>query len=231
MTLRSQGDLSGTVARSARTGKVERRTPRCPIRQRGTEQISEGYGATVSGPGNSRCVLLAGSSGTGEGAICRVGYSAMAAAWGHPAAAIDLDTIYQAVDPRGELAYSDSRNAMVLEQAAAWARSLVDHGWSTVIVTGNSIFDPYDTAPFVAALGDELAVHHVTLQVREEVVLARTAGQPDRDPVGLVADLRPESRLRHPGTVLLDSSDLDVPATLDALVRLVIDGAGLLNRT
>lgn len=187
------------------------------------------YGATMSDrPAKPLCVLLAGSSGTGKTAICRVGHSAMAAAWGHPAAAIDLDTVYQAIDPLWELTYSDGRNAMVLEQAAEWVRSLVEHGWVTVIVTGNSIFDPHDTAPFVAAMGDDMALHHVTLRVREDVVLARCARQPDRDPAQLVADLRPESRLQHPGTAFLDSSDLDVHASLQALVRLVNNGSGLI---
>jgi len=190
-----------------------------------------GYGATVSSrPAVPRCVLLAGTSGSGKTTLCRLGHAAMMTAWGHPAAAIDLDTIYQAIDPRWELEYDDDRNAMVMEQAVTWTRSLVEHGWRTVILTGNSIFDPHDTAPVVAALGHEIAVHHVTLLVREEVILARCAGQPDRDPAHLVADLRPASRLQHPGTALLDSSDLDAPATLDALVRMVVRGAGLLRQ-
>ncbi|GAA3691720.1 hypothetical protein GCM10022204_03770 [Microlunatus aurantiacus] len=154
----------------------------------------------------------------------------MLAAWGHPAAAVDLDSLYGAVDPLWELPYSDERNAMVLDQAVAWVRSLVQHGWRTVIVTGNSVFDPRDTAPVVAALGD-MSVHHVTLQVREDVILARCAAQPDRDPVALAADLRPANRLRHPGTALLESSDLDVDETLHALVSLVDRGAGLLGTT
>jgi energy-coupling factor transporter ATP-binding protein EcfA2 len=177
-----------------------------------------------------RCILLAGTSGSGKTTLCRLGHAAMQSAWGHPAAAIDLDTLYQAIDPLWELEYSDARNAMVMEQAVAWTRSLVAHGWRTVILTGNSIFDPHDTAPVVAALGHDLAVHHVTLLVREDVILARCAGQPDRDPAHLVADLRPASRLQHPGTALLDSSDLDPHATLEALVRLVVSGAGLLAR-
>ncbi len=175
-----------------------------------------------------RCILLAGTSGSGKTTLCRLGHAAMQSAWGHPAAAIDLDSLYQAIDPLWELEYSDARNAMVMEQAVAWTRSLVAHGWRTVILTGNSIFDPHDTAPVVAALGRDLAVHHVTLLVREDVILARCAGQPDRDPAHLVADLRPTSRLQHPGTALLDSSDLDPHATLEALVRLVVSGAGLL---
>jgi energy-coupling factor transporter ATP-binding protein EcfA2 len=171
---------------------------------------------------------LAGSSGSGKTTLCRLGHTVMRAAWGHPAAAIDLDTLYQAIDPLWELEYSDDRNAMVLEQAVAWTRSLVEHGWRTVILTGNSIFDPHDTAPVIATLGHDLAVHHVTLLAREDVLLARCAGQPDRDPAHLVADLRPERRLRHPGTAVLDSSDLGVRATLDELVRLVASGAGLM---
>lgn len=177
-----------------------------------------------------RCILLAGTSGSGKTTLCRVGHAAMVTAWGHPAAAIDLDTLYQAIDPLWELEYSDDRNAMVMEQAVAWTRSLVEHGWRTVILTGNSIFDPHDTAPVVTALGQDMAVHHVTLLVREEVILARCAGQPHRDPAHLVADLRPASRLQHPGTALLDSSDLGVGATLAALVRVVDRGSGLLRQ-
>lgn len=178
-----------------------------------------------NGPAGPRCVLLAGSAGAGKTTLCRAGHAAMLAAWGHPAAAIDLDALYAAVDPLWELPYSDERNAMVLDQAVAWVRSLTDHGWRTVLVAGNSLFDPRDTTPVVAALGD-LSVHHVTLRVREDVVLGRCAGQPDRDPAALVADLRPANRLQHPGTAVLDSSDLDVGATLRALVRLVDSGAG-----
>ena len=43
----------------------------------------------------------------------------MIAAWGHPVAAIDLDTLDPAIDPLWELEYSDDRNAMVMEQAVA----------------------------------------------------------------------------------------------------------------
>ncbi len=173
-------------------------------------------------------MLLSGSAGSGKTTLCRVGHAGMLAAWGHPAAAIDVDVLYGAVDPLWELPYSDERNAMVLDQAVAWVRSLVDHGWRTVLLTGNSLFDPRDTQPVVSALGD-LAVHHVTLRVREDVLIRRCAGQPDRDPAALVADGRPVNRLRHPGTALLDSSDLDVGATLRVLVDLVDGGAGLLT--
>jgi hypothetical protein len=213
-------------ARSSRVPSIGHRST-CP----GATDVVSGYGAGVSSrPAVPRCVLLAGSSGSGKTRLCRVGHTTMLAAWGHPAAAIDLDTVYQAIDPLWELTYSDARNAMVLDQAVAWVRSLVEHDWRTVIVSGNSIFDPRDTAPAVAALGQDIAVHHVTLRVREDVILARCAGQPGRDPERLIGDLRPESRLQHPGTALLDSSDLDVRATLDALVRIVERGSGLLRQ-
>ena len=183
---------------------------------------------TAASPG-PRCVLLAGSSGTGKSTLCRLGHSQMLAAWGHPAAVIDVDHLYQAVDARWELAYTDERNAMVLGQAACWVRSLIGHGWLTVVVTGNSVFDPWDTAPFIAELPPELSVHHLTLRVREEVLLARCAGEPRRDPTALLNDLRPEGRLRHPGTAVIDSSDLDPSGTLDALVRSVMSGGGLVR--
>jgi hypothetical protein len=154
----------------------------------------------------------------------------MMAAWGHPAAAIDLDTLYRAIDPLWELEYDDDRNAMILEQALAWVRSLIDHGWPTVIVAGNSIFDPDDTAPVIAALGEHIDVHHVTLTVREEVILARCSAQPGRDPAQLMSDNRPDNRRQHPGTALLDTSDLDVRESLDALVSLVDSNSGLLRQ-
>ena len=66
---------------------------------------------------------------------------------GHPAAAIDTDQLYLNVDARWELPYDDARNAMVLAQAAHLATSLFEHGWQTVIICGNSLFDPADTAP------------------------------------------------------------------------------------
>jgi adenylylsulfate kinase-like enzyme len=94
-----------------------------------------------------RCVLLSGPAGSGKTTVCRLGYRAMAAAWGHPAAAIDTDQVYFNVDARWELAYDDARNAMVLAQAGQLAISLFEHGWRTVIICGNSLFDPVDTAP------------------------------------------------------------------------------------
>ncbi|MGH3208186.1 MAG: hypothetical protein ACRDNO_10525 [Trebonia sp.] len=65
-----------------------------------------------------RCVLLSGPTGSGKTTACRLGYSAMADAWGHPAAAIDTDQLYFNVDARFELAYDGARDAMVLSQAA-----------------------------------------------------------------------------------------------------------------
>jgi hypothetical protein len=79
----------------------------------------------------------------------------MLAAWGHPAAAIDTDQLYLNVDARWELPYDDARNAMVLAQAAQLAISLFEHGWHTVIICGNSLFDPgrHDAGPHPSVPG------------------------------------------------------------------------------
>ena len=99
----------------------------------------------------------------------------MAAAWGHPAAAIDTDQLYLNVDARWELPYDDARNAMVLAQAAQLAISLFEHGWQTVIICGNSLFDPDDTAPVLARLCPVAEVYHVTLTPALPAVVARCA--------------------------------------------------------
>ena len=87
-------------------------------------------------------LVLLGPSGSGKTTACRLGHQAMATAWGHPAAAIDTDQLYLNVDARWELPYDDARNAMVLAQATYLAISLFNHGWQTVIICGNSLFDP-----------------------------------------------------------------------------------------
>lgn len=111
----------------------------------------------------------------------------MVAAWGHRAAAIDLDTLYRAIDPLWELEYDNGRNAMVLEQAVYWVRSLVHHGWLTVILAGNSVFDPYDTAPVAAGLGDLMAVHHVLRS------MAATRSRSGRWPAGCMSRPTPST--------------------------------------
>ena len=110
----------------------------------------------------------------------------MLAAWGHPAAAVDLDSLYGAVDPLWELPYSDERNAMVLDQAVAWVRSLVQHVWRTVIVTGNSVSSDLDVDETLHAL--------VSLVGRGAGLLGAWAAAPDDSAgiaVGLPRVLRP----------------------------------------
>jgi hypothetical protein len=153
----------------------------------------------------------------------------MADAWGHPAA-IDTDQLYFNVDARFELAYDDARNAMVLSQAAELAISLFEHGWQTVIIFGNSLFDPDDTAPVLARLCPVAEVYHVTLVPALQAVLARCgAGLPGRGPSRLAEDAGIHARKRHPGSALLDNSALTPEQTLAELARLVSVGAGRLS--
>lgn len=109
-----------------------------------------------------RCVLLTGPAGSGKTTICRLGHVAMTAAWGQPAAAIDVDQLYLNVDAQWELPYDDRRNALVLQQAASLARSLFGHGWPIVMICGNSLFDPSDTGPLLRTLCPVAEVYHVT---------------------------------------------------------------------
>jgi hypothetical protein len=154
----------------------------------------------------------------------------MADAWGHPAAAIDTDQLYFNVDARFELAYDDARNAMVLSQAAELAISLFGHGWQTVIIFGNSLFDPGDTAPVLAQLSPVAEVYHVTLVPALQAVLARCGtGLPGRGPSRLAEDAEIHARKRHPGSALLDNSALTPEQTLAELARLVSTGAGRLS--
>jgi hypothetical protein len=176
-----------------------------------------------------RCVLLSGPAGSGKTTACRLGYRAMAAAWGHPAAAIDTDQLYLNVDARWELPYDDARNAMVLAQAAQLAISLFEHGWQTVIICGNSLFDPDDTAPVLARVCPAAEVYHVTLTPALPAVLARCAAEPGRDPSRLAADVELLARKPHPGSAHLDNSDMTPQQTLTELARLVDTGAGHLN--
>ena len=132
----------------------------------------------------------------------------MAAAWGHPAAAIDTDQLYLNIDARWELPYDDARNAMVLAQAAQLAISLFEHGWHTVIIGGNSLFDPADTATVLTRLCPVAEVYHVTLTPALPAVLARCADTPGLDPSRLAADVELLAREPHPGSARLDNSDM-----------------------
>ncbi|MGP3966503.1 hypothetical protein [Streptomyces sp. 6N223] len=176
-----------------------------------------------------RCVLLSGPAGSGKTTVCRLGHHAMVAAWGHPAAAIDVDQLYANVDARWELPYDDRRNAMVLAQAAHLAISLFEHGWPTVVICGNSLFDPADTAPVVATLGPVAQIHHVTLIPDLATVLRRCATTPGRDPARVTAEVEHFARRIHPGSARLDNSNLTPQATLDEMARLIGTGAGRLR--
>jgi hypothetical protein len=176
-----------------------------------------------------RCILLSGPAGSGKTTACRLGYRAMAATWGHRAAAIDTDQLYLNVDARWELPYDDARNAMVLAQAADLAISLAGHGWQTIIICGNSLFDPADTGPLLARLGPVAEIYHVTLAPALPAVLARCAGQPGRGPSRLAADVELLARKVHPGSALLDNSNMTPEQTLTEMARLVGTGAGRLN--
>jgi hypothetical protein len=153
----------------------------------------------------------------------------MVAAWGHPAAAIDTDQLYLNVDARWELPYDDARNAMVLAQAAQLATSLFEHDWQTVIICGNSLFDPTDTAPVLTRLCPIAQVYHVTLTPALSAVLTRCAGTPDRDPSRLAADVELLAHKPHPGSVHLDNSNMTPEQTLTELARLVDTSAGRLD--
>ena len=176
-----------------------------------------------------RCVLLSGPAGSGKTTACRLGHQAMATAWGHPAAAIDTDQLYLNVDARWELPYDDARNAMVLAQATDLAISLFNHGWQTVIICGNSLFDPADTAPVLSHLCPVAEVYHITLTPALPTVLTRCAGTPGRDPSQLAADVELLARKPHPGSAHLDNSNMAPEQTLTELARLVATGAGRLN--
>jgi hypothetical protein len=153
----------------------------------------------------------------------------MTAAWGHPAAAIDTDQLYLNVDARWELPYDDARNAMVLAQAAQLATSLFEHDWQTVIICGNSLFDPVDTAPVLTRLRPIAEVYHVTLAPALPAVLTRCAGTPGRDPSRLAADVELLARKPHPGSAPLDNSNMTPEQTLTELARLVGTGSGRLS--
>ena len=153
----------------------------------------------------------------------------MATAWGHPVAAIDTDQLYLNVDARWELPYDDTRNAMVLAQAAQLAISLFEHGWHTVIICGNSLFDPEDTAPVLTRLCPVAKVYHVSLAPALPAVLARCADTPGLDPARLAADVELLARKPHPGSARLDNSNLTPEQTLTELARLVENGAGRLS--
>src|SRR5262249_10846613 len=115
-------------------------------------------------------------------------------------------------------------------QAAELAISLSEHGWQTVIIFGNSLFDPDDTAPVLARLCPVAEVYHVTLVPNLQAVLARCgADLPGRGPSRLAEDAGIHARKAHPGSALLDNSALPPEQPLAELARLVSAGAGRLG--
>jgi hypothetical protein len=153
----------------------------------------------------------------------------MLTAWGHRAAAIDIDDLYRSIDARWELPYDNERNTMVVGQAAQLALSLIIHGWRTVLICGNSLFDPADTTPMLTALSPTAHVHHITLSPDLATVLRRCAADPGRDPARLTADAHLLASRPHPGTAVLDNTDMTPQQILAALARLVANGAGRLT--
>jgi hypothetical protein len=110
------------------------------------------------------------------------------------------------------------------------AISLFEHGWQTVIIFGNSLFDPDDTAPVLARLCPVAELYRVTLAPALEAVLARCGPDlPGRGPSRLAEDAETHARRRHPGSALLDNSALTPEQTLEGLARLVSAGAGRLS--
>ncbi len=153
----------------------------------------------------------------------------MTAAWGHPAAAIDVDQLYLNVDARWELPYDDDRNAMILDQAGWLARSLFDHGWRTVTIFGNSLFGPADSTRVARELSAMAEIFHVTLTPDLDTVLDRCAQASGRDKAALRRDYDVHAARPHPGTARLDNSRLTPEQTLRALAKLVDSGAGRLH--
>src|SRR5262249_3864916 len=131
-------------------------------------------------------------------------------------------------DARWALPYDSGRNAIVLAQATQVALSLIGHGWATVVICGNSLFDPADTAPMLTVLCPVAAVHHVTLAPCLAAVLSRCAGDPGRDPARLSADVDLFAHRPHPGSAVVDNTTLTPEQTLAQLARLVAAGAGRL---
>jgi len=105
--------------------------------------------------------------------------------------------------------------------------SLFEYGWPTVLICGNTLFDPTATAVLRSALAPTAEVYHVTLAPKVSTVLSRCTTLP-RDPARLAADAELQAGRPHPGTVRLDSTHLTPEATLAELVRLVNAGAGRL---
>lgn len=175
-----------------------------------------------------RCILLSGPAGSGKTTVCRLGHHTMLATWGHPTAAIDADQLYANVDARWELPYSDERNAMVLTQATQLAISLFERGWPTVMICGNSLFDPAVTTPVLTTLCPIAQVYHVTLTPDPATLLRRCATAPGRDPSRLAADVDLHARKVHPGTAGLDNTNLNPEQTLTAIAHLINIGTGLL---
>jgi hypothetical protein len=151
----------------------------------------------------------------------------MAAAWGQPAAAIDMDQLYLNVDARWELPYDGQRNAMLLEQAAGLALSLFSYGWPTVMVCGNSLFDPIDTEPLRRALCLVAEVYHVTLMPSLDALLRRCEGS-GRDPTSLRIDFDIHMLKWHPHTAHLDNTELTAEGALSRIASMVRSGIGRL---
>ena len=153
----------------------------------------------------------------------------MVEAWGHPAAAIDLDQLHLNVDARWELPYDTRRNAMVLEQATQLAISLFEHGWRTVMMCGNSLFDPADTSPILATLCLMAEIYHITLTPQLNTVLSRCAASSSRDASRLREDFQLHADKAHPGSARLDNTNMTAEQALAALAGMVGGGAGRMH--
>jgi chloramphenicol 3-O-phosphotransferase len=146
---------------------------------------------------------------------------------GSTVAAIDMDIVYEMLEPKGERKDDPLKWARARRLSAALVDALIIDGVETVIVEGE-LLTPSERSDFFDALRSSLTPHIATLRVSLDVALRRVTWDPtrtfSRDPEFLrqhYESVQASLADARPGELLLDTES----ATPDELARVIADWA------
>ena len=172
--------------------------------------------------------MLAGPIASGKSTVARA-VALLFEQQGLPAAAVDLDLVYEMLDPAGAPKREEAIWRRARRASGALANALLADGHDAVVVEGDFLAEQART-DFTAGLHRSIRPLFVTLEAPLAVALARVQADPTRglsrdpaflrahyDEVTAVLEQAPETDL------VLDTSVLQVDAAARAIVTAALD--------
>lgn len=168
-------------------------------------------------------ILIGGPIAGGKSTLARA-VARLLVAGGTRAAAIDLDLVYEMLDPAGAPKDDPALWTAARLAAGSLADALLGDG-SAVVVEGD-LLAPAERAELLSRVRHGVEPLLVTVQAPIEAALARVAADPTRvaskDPVFLRAhygELAPLLAERPAGDLVIDTADVDVEAAAAMVVE------------